>query len=122
MADVLTKSQRSYVMSRIRSRDTMLELLMRKKLRGYRFSYQPKGILGKPDFANKKMKIVIFVDGCFWHGCKIHYKTPKSNVAFWTYKIERNMARDKWVGRKLRSDGWKVIRLWEHDLHRKTVL
>lgn len=78
--------------------------------------HQPKGIFGRPDFANKNRKIALFIDGCFWHGCKDHFKCPKTNSKFWWDKIERNMKRDKEVTERLRAEGWTVIRIWEHEL------
>jgi len=80
------------------------------------FTKHPKNIPGKPDLAFKKLKIAVFIDSCFWHGCPAHLRMPKSNRAFWTAKIERNMARDKKVRALLRREGWSVLRIWEHDL------
>ena len=79
------------------------------------FSYQPKGIIGKPDFANKKYKIAIFIDGCFWHRCPKHYIKPKTNIIFWKDKIRKNVKRDGAITKKLEKEGWKVIRIWEHN-------
>jgi DNA mismatch endonuclease (patch repair protein) len=58
----------------------------------------------------------LFVDGCFWHGCSIHGTIPKTNAAFWQTKIERNMSRDKLVGRRLKASKWFVVRIWQHEL------
>jgi len=80
------------------------------------FTYQPKGIYGKPDFVNKKQKIVVFVDGCFWHKCPKCYKEPKSRKEFWITKINNNVKRDKEVNKRLKRDNWKVIRVWEHEI------
>lgn len=63
----------------------------------------------------------MFVDGCFWHGCPRHGTKPKTNAAFWRKKIQRNQARDKEVNRLLRKLGWKVLRIWEHELTRKNA-
>lgn len=68
---------------------------------------------GKPDFAWPKEKVVVFVDGCFWHGCPHHYSAPKHNAAFWRNKVETNQRRDRRVTRQLRARGWSVIRIWE---------
>jgi DNA mismatch endonuclease (patch repair protein) len=65
-------------------------------------------------FVNKRL--AVFVDGCFWHGCPICYKPPKSNRRYWALKIKKNKARDAETNRELRADGWVVIRLWEHDV------
>jgi DNA mismatch endonuclease (patch repair protein) len=80
------------------------------------FSYQPKGLLGKPDFADRKRKIAVFIDGCFWHGCPRHGHYPKSNAQFWKNKILTNKKRDKRFNLKLKENGWRVIRVWEHEL------
>jgi len=115
MADVHTRQQRSYNMSKIRRSKTKPEMRLRKTLEILGFQYQPKGIYGSPDFARKKDRIAVFVDGCFWHRCPKHFIMPASNVPFWKAKIERNVKRDREVNRRLRSAGWKVIRVWEHD-------
>lgn len=117
MADVLTKKQRSYCMSKIRSKETKAELTLKKELRGNGFVYQPR-LYGRPDFANRKEKKVIFVDGCFWHKCPKCYKEPKTRKEFWVSKIQRNVERDKEVNKELRKRGWKVIRIWEHDVRK----
>jgi len=116
MADTLTKKQRSYCMSHIRSSKTKPELEFKKTLKILGFAYQPEGIHGKPDFANKKYKIAIFIDGCFWHGCPVHYKKPKSNRDYWKNKIRKNRDRDNTICKELESKGWKIIRIWEHNI------
>ena len=102
-------------MSRIRSARTKPELALKKGLGKIGFAYQPK-ITGSPDFANKKTKTAIFVDGCFWHKCPKCFREPETRKDFWLFKIERNVQRDKEVNRELRRDVWKVIRIWEHDI------
>lgn len=116
MVDNLTREKRSYIMSRIGSRNTKPELSIRKTLKVLGFTYQPRGIYGRPDFANRKEKIAVFVDGCFWHGCPDHFKMPTSNIDFWKKKIKRNSMRDISVNKKLGSQGWRIIRIWEHTL------
>jgi DNA mismatch endonuclease (patch repair protein) len=116
MADIFSKKQRSYVMSRIRSSHTQPELKLRRFLKSLGFVYQPKGIYGSPDFANRERKIAVFIDGCFWHGCKKHFRMPKSNIEFWSRKINGNVRRDKRQTVILRKQGWKVVRIWEHKL------
>ena len=118
MADIFTPKKRSWVMSRIRSRDTKIEkktasLLRKNKIRYRRF---PK-IFGSPDFVVEK-KLLVFCDGDFWHGYRYGEKKrlPKK---FWRDKIERNMERDRKVTRRLRADGWSVVRLWEHDIEKR---
>lgn len=71
---------------------------------------------GKPDFIFPKERLALFVDGCFWHGCPKHGRNPESNQRYWLEKLKRNRMRDKSVSRALRVSGWKVLRLWEHDL------
>ena len=86
------------------------------------FSYQPKGIKGRPDYANRKDKIVVFIDGCFWHKCRYHYVEPKSNLEYWKGKVERNVERDRAVNKRLKEQGWKVVRIWEHEIKKGTFL
>ena len=122
MADVFSKSKRSEVMSRIRSRGNqatelaLAKLFRRHKITGWRRNQK---VFGKPDFIFPKHKLAVFVDGCFWHGCPKHGTQPKGNAAFWRKKISRNQTRDKLVNRALRRAGWRVIRIWEHELTRK---
>lgn len=116
MADVHTKKQRSYNMSMIKSSKTQPELKIKKLMKSLGFSYQPKEILGEPDFADGKRKIAVFIDGCFWHKCPKHFVKPRSNVKFWETKIKTNVKRDKKVKEKLIKEGWRVIRVWEHDI------
>lgn len=116
-----TKEQISYTMSRIRSKDTTIELLLRKKLwensLRYRIHYN---IIGKPDVAFPRQRVAIFCDSDFWHGFRWERQknSIKSNRSFWIPKIERNMARDKIVNKKLAEEGWRVLRFWEHELRK----
>ncbi len=77
-----------------------------------------EGVRVRPDFIFPKVRLALFVDGCFWHGCPKHGTQPKGNRAFWKNKFVRNKARDVLVTRVLRRAGWRVLRIWEHDLHR----
>jgi DNA mismatch endonuclease (patch repair protein) len=113
MADKFSKKIRSKIMSRIRSQGTTPERIMLGKLDG--FEYQPKAF-GNPDFINWKGKIVLFVDGCFWHKCPIHYEAPRTNKKYWLPKIERNALRDREVSLAYQKSGWKVKRIWEHQI------
>ena len=113
MVDNLTKQQRSYCMSRIRSRNTKPELNHKKKLIG--FIYQPKAF-GNPDFINYQKKIVVFIDGCFWHKCPEHYVAPKSNKSYWIPKLTRNIIRDEEINFAYKYSGWKVVRIWAHEV------
>ena len=117
MADHLTKEKRSWNMSRIRSKDTKPEIIVRSLLHqmGYRFRLHRKDLPGKPDIVLPKYKTVIFVHGCFWHrhkGCK-RCTTPSTNKNFWLLKFQRNLDNDKTNKTKLRSQGWTVAVIWE---------
>ena len=122
MADVFSIRKRSEVMSRIRGRgnkDTELvvvQLFRRNGITGWRRNQK---IFGKPDFVFREARLAVFVDGCFWHGCPKHCRMPVGNRAFWRRKFSRNRERDVLVNRTLRKAGWKVLRVWEHHLHRK---
>ncbi len=120
MADVHSAETRSYNMSRIRSKNTKPELLIRKVLfsKGYRFRLYDKNLPGKPDIVFKKFKTVIFVHGCFWHGhenCK-YYKIPKTKTKWWLEKITKNIERDTVVYNNLEALGWSIKTIWECDL------
>jgi len=122
MSDVFSKAKRSAVMSRIRSRgnrDTELALIRIfrvNKIVGWRRCWP---LIGKPDFVFRNSLLAVFVDGCFWHGCLKHSKPPGSNQTYWRAKMIRNKARDRSVSRALRKRGWRVLRIWEHELKRK---
>ena len=123
MADVLSKAQRSYNMSMVKGKNTRPEFKLRKLLfgngiRGYKIHYN---ILGKPDLVFTKYKIAVFIDGCFWHKCPLCFKNPETNREFWLEKINSNVLRDKGITKKLKSEGWKVIRIWEHDIKGKNI-
>ena len=120
MADNLTADKRSRIMASIRGRDTRLELRVKPLLKALGFAYQPRGIYGRPDFANRKEKVAIFVDGCFWHGCPEHYIKPKSNRGYWLPKIRKNVKRDNTVDKHLKTQGWRVVRVWEHSFKKIT--
>jgi DNA mismatch endonuclease (patch repair protein) len=117
MADVHSKEVRSYNMSRIRSKDTKPELIVRKFLfpKGYRYRLHDRKLPGKPDLVLSKYKTVIFIHGCFWHaheGCK-YAVTPKSNQQYWLPKIEKNKLKDIAAYQQLVKMNWKVIVIWE---------
>ena len=116
MVDRISKEKRSKIMSAIRSKDTKPELTLRKALwsKGLRFRIQYGN--EKIDIAFPSRKLAIFVDGCFWHGCPMHSHIPKSNREYWLPKLRKNKERDKAKGKRLRVDGWKVLRFWEHEL------
>ncbi|TAK04933.1 DNA mismatch endonuclease Vsr [Patescibacteria group bacterium] len=115
--DLLSRKERSLRMSKIRSRDTNFEKLVIPALRkaGVRFRTHYRGIIGTPDIVNTKKKVAIFLDSDFWHGWR--YPAWKNNLSkSWSKKILQNRLRDRRVTRRLRSSGWKVIRVWEHQL------
>lgn len=121
MTDRMTKEQRSKNMSHIRSKDTSIELKVRKYLfsLGYRYRVNYKELPGKPDIVFTKKKIAIFIHGCYWHGhnCNSRYAhVSKSNTDYWNTKIQRNQERDKRNIEQLEKDGWKVIVLWECEI------
>lgn len=106
-------------MSRIHGKDTKPEMILRRALwhRGLRYRLHYK-LPGHPDIVFIKSKTVIFVDGCFWHGCPEHGQHVKTNRSFWNTKIRKNKERDKEVARQLKEAGWTVLRFWEHDIHK----
>ncbi len=115
--DRISKERRSWNMSRIRSRDTKPELLVRSLLHrnGFRFRLHRRDLPGTPDIVLPKYKTVILVHGCFWHRhakCRYSY-TPKSRVAFWRNRFSANVARDKLIRPKSRRLGWRVLIAWE---------
>ena len=117
MADTLTKKQRSYCMSRVKGKDTGLEKAVRSELqkRGLRFRKHTGKLPGKPDIVFVKAKVVVFLDGDFWHG----YRFPqweKTLPKFWRKKIGETRSRDQRNFSKLRRMGWRVIRIWEHSI------
>lgn len=118
MADLVSSSRRSEIMSHIKSKDTSIELMVRRYLFaiGYRYRVNYKELPGKPDIVFTKKKIAIFVHGCYWHGhgCGSRYAhTSQSNKEYWAPKIERTRKRDQGHIQELETDGWKVIVLWE---------
>lgn len=116
MADHLTKKQRSYCMSQIKSKWTTLDKMAHKYLKGNKIKHKmyPK-IIGSPDLVLKDKKVAIFLNGCFWHSCPKCYKKPKNNALFWKKKRIHNICRDKTNILNLRKSGWKVLNFWEHD-------
>lgn len=117
MADHLTAEQRFKAMSRVKHRDGPLEVAVRSALhvKGYRFRKHVRNLPGSPDIVFSKNKLAVFIDGDFWHG----YRYPKWRhklSKFWQDKIETNRRRDKRNFQKLRRMGWKVIRIWEHQI------
>ncbi len=116
MTDVFTKKKRSEIMSLIRGKNTTPELMIRKALRRAGHVYRLQYGRHKIDVAFPTEHVAVFVDGCFWHKCPKHFRMPKSNVAFWKKKINGNAKRDVKKTSALKKEGWKVVRIWEHDL------
>ena|ERR1700722_20214093 len=115
--DNLTQRQRSYCMSRVRNRDTDLESLVRSELfkRGWRFRKHVSSLPGTPDIVFVRQGVAVFVDGDFWHG----YRFPRwegSLSEFWASKIQKNRKRDRRNFAKLRRLGWRVVRIWQHEV------
>jgi len=119
MADVFTKEKRSQIMRQVRSNSNkttellLIKIFKKNKIIGWRRNVD---LIGKPDFVFPKLKIVVFVDGCFWHGHSCRNTKPEDNKEYWRSKISRNKGRDKDVTNKLTNKGWQVIRLWECEL------
>jgi len=122
MPDVFTKAKRSEVMSRIRGKGNkgtelaLISVFRRYGITGWR---RHQKIFGKPDFVFRRERLAVFADGCFWHACPIHATRPKTNETIWGTKLAANKARDMLVTRTLQSKGWRVIRIWEHDITAK---
>lgn len=111
-----------------RRRDTVPELQLRSSLhrRGLRFRVDlPVQVPGRrpirPDVTFTRVRLAIFLDGCFWHGCPEHGSTPETNAAYWLPKLERNRERDRQADRLLTDAGWAVVRIWEHEPHQEAV-
>lgn len=117
MSDVFSVEKRSWIMSRVRGRDTKPELIVRSIVHrmGFRFRVQRRDLPGNPDIVLPRHAKVIFVHGCFWHGhsgCS-RAKRPSTNRVFWDKKIDGNIERDKRFQHELRTMGWKVLVLWQ---------
>jgi DNA mismatch endonuclease (patch repair protein) len=125
MADTFTKDERSRIMAAVKSKGNKLtevrlaRLLRRHRITGWR-RHLP--VTGNPDFIFRNKRVAVFVDGCFWHGCEKHLRMPTSNREYWEKKIFRNMIRDRITNRELRAQGWKVIRVWEHEFDSESNL
>jgi DNA mismatch endonuclease, patch repair protein len=104
-----------------RRRDTSIELAVRRRLHAaglrYRVDYaaDPSDRRRRADIVFTRARLVVFIDGCFWHGCPEHFTMPKSNVDYWRHKIERNVERDRDSVARLEAAGWSVLRFWEHQ-------
>jgi DNA mismatch endonuclease (patch repair protein) len=117
-AGFYTTKQRSKTMSKIRGKDSLPEMLLRRALwkQNIRFRIHRRDLPGRPDLVIDKYKLALFVDGDFWHGYQWQNRKPKSNTGFWIPKIERNMQRDRFVNEQLTEMGYTVMRFWEHQV------
>jgi DNA mismatch endonuclease (patch repair protein) len=120
--DTVSPEKRSEIMRAVKgqgNKDTELvlaRLLRQNEIIGWR---RHRKLFGSPDFIFRGEKVAMFVDGCFWHRCSKHCRMPKSNRIYWKRKIASNKDRDRLVTRTLRKAGWRVLRIWEHELARK---
>lgn len=130
LADTKSDAERSRNMAAVRNANTRPETLLRRKVwrTGLRF-FTSRGwkaltgmkLPGSPDLIFPRARVAVFVDGCFWHGCPLHYTAPEDNNEFWQRKLAQNLKRDREVDAALTEAGWRVVRIWEHEL-RKTEL
>lgn len=124
MTDRITPEHRSWNMSRIKGKDTKIEVKVRSWLfsKGFRFRKNDRRYPGTPDIVLPKYKTVIFINGCFWHrheGCR-YATTPKTRTEFWQEKFDRNVANDRKHKEELETMGWRVITLWECELKKNS--
>ncbi len=109
---------RSNMMSRVRGAHTAPEKRLRHLLwsRGLRYRLHTKTPFGRPDLVFLRQQVAVFVDGCFWHGCPVHYVRPRTKNEFWSNKLSSNVERDRRQTLELENAGWRVVRLWEHEI------
>ena len=118
--DTVSKKDRSIIMAKVKNKGSKIEMNFSKALwnAGFRYRKNVTKYFGKPDLVLKKYKTAIFIDSCFWHGCKKHCRMPSVNKKYWIKKIEGNIARDRKNRLILRKQGWKVLRVWEHEIEK----
>lgn len=126
MADIFETDKRSYIMSRIRSTGTAPERQLYRMLRDilghrWRIDLNVHGLPGRPDIVVPSLQIALFADGCFYHMCPKHGHVPKSNTEYWAPKLARNVTRDRRAREQLRRLGYRVWRIWEHELRPKEL-
>ncbi len=123
--DTVSPIERSRIMASVKSDGNkstevqIADLFRKTKITGWRRHYP---LCGKPDFVFPKKQIALFVDGCFWHGCPQHCRIPHTHRRYWVKKIASNKQRDARITRRLRSKGWFVVRIWEHEIKTGAVL
>ena len=119
--DTASPKERSRIMAKVKGRGNkstelkLIKLFKEHSVKGWRRNYP---LAGSPDFVFFKPRLAIFVDGCFWHGCKDHCRIPESNRNYWIEKIDKNLKRDKRINKELKEKKWNVIRIWEHELNK----
>ncbi len=115
----MTDSKRSALMSRMGTRNTGPEIHLQQALLtdGLEFDLHDENLAGRPDVVFSKQRVVVFIDGCFWHGCPEHYVRPRSREDFWSAKLRNNVERDRRQTLELEAQGWKVCRFWEHEVY-----
>lgn len=119
MTDVFTKTKRSQIMASVRghgnkaTEEALVKIFRKNLITGWRRRIK---LFGNPDFVFRKHRVVVFVDGCFWHGCPKHKSNPATNREFWERKLSRNKIRDRLVTRMLKKREWIVFRIWQHEL------
>jgi len=125
MADVFSPAKRSEIMAKVKSRENratelrLIQVFRDFEIQGWR---RRARVFGKPDFVFSAVRLAVFVDGCFWHGCPSHHRLPSSNRSFWMRKLERNKERDRLVCRELKKMGWSVLRIWQHELRKPKLV
>ena len=120
--DNLSKEDRHKNMRRIRSKNTIPELLVMNELKRRKiyFAKYVDKIIGKPDIVFRRKRLIVFIDSDFWHFNPKLFVMPKTNIEYWESKIKKNVKRDKYVNKELKKMGWKVIRFWESDIKKNT--
>lgn len=121
MPERLTHRARSLLMAKIRSRGTEPEAILGSAFSKAGLRARKQYGAEKSDFAFPGQRIAVFVDGCFWHGCRLHYRRPVNNAKYWHWKVEYNRTRDQRIRSRMKRRGWIVIRVWEHSLPKKAT-
>jgi DNA mismatch endonuclease (patch repair protein) len=124
MADMFSKTERSAIMRKVKSKgnktteEMLIKIFKQQNIKGWRRHYS---VIGKPDFIFLMEKVAIFADGCFWHGHNCRNIIPKQNKTYWDKKRARNIERDQTITKIFQNRGWKVLRLWECDINKGTI-
>ena len=120
MADTFSPEKRSDIMRQVKGKRTVPEQKLERALKtnNLKFERNAPDLPGKPDFVFRTAKVVIFVDGCFWHGCPEHFRLPETRKDYWSGKIIKNKIRATQQTQKLVSEGWECLHIWEHEIKR----